>query len=333
MFIVLEGADASGKSSIAAAVKAQLKRDFPGRKIHEFHKGRPEELSRRWVLHEYAVNIESVDWSTELAVADRWHWGERTYAAIKRPDTNVDGYGLLGIAGWRWVELFMASRGIAQFWVYQPLEVIKRRLLTRGDDFVQTDEIAQILDLYIHTQGRVHSLEARIEVPEGETYIAGVASAIIAAAMQREESVAHLSKFPEYIGPPRPRVLLVGDRRRNPTETILPFMPVNANSGDYIMGALPEVLWREVGVINSDDFHGGRLDALLDALHRPRMIVLGRLAERHVRERTPCTHEYVTLPHPQYVRRFHHSDRSMYGEAIKSYSYGTDERYKNWILP
>lgn len=333
MFIVLEGTDASGKSSIAAAVKEQLRRDFPGSLIHEFHKGRPEELTRRWVLHEYAVDIENVNWSAELAVADRWHWGECTYAKIKRPDTNADGYGLLGKAGWRWVELFMASRGMAQFWVYQPLDVIKRRIVSRGDDFVNVDEMAEILALYKSTQAKTYSIEAKIEVPDGERYVKSVASAIITAAMRREDEVKKLSLFPEYIGSPRPRVLIVGDKRKDPTETILPFMPVGGNSGNYLLKSLPESLWRSVGIINSDDFHGERLDLLLAALNHPKMVVLGRLAEKHVQNKTSCTREYVVLPHPQYVRRFHHSDRDLYGEAIKSYAYGTDERYVSWILP
>lgn len=333
MFIVLEGTDASGKSSIAAAIKEQLRQDFPGRHIHEFHKGRPEELTRRWVLHEYAVDIEDADWTNELAVADRWHWGECTYAALKRPDTNSDGYGLLGVSGWRWVELFMASRGIAQFWVYQPLDVIEKRIVSRGDDFVDVKEMSQILELYELTQKETHSIQAKIQVPEGKKYVKGVASAVITAAMQKEEEVMNLTKFPEYIGPAKPRLLLIGDRRKDPTETILPFMPVNGNSGDFLMRALPSELWRDVGVINSNDFSGERLDLLLEALGRPRIVILGRLAEKHVKNNALCTQEYAVLPHPQYVRRFHHSDIDLYGEAISSFARGTDERYKNWILP
>lgn len=333
MFIVLEGTDASGKSSIAAAVKEQLRAQSPASRIHEFHKGRPEALTRRWVLHEYAVDIESTDWTKELAVADRWHWGECTYAKLKRPQTNTDGYGLLGIAGWRWVELFMASRGMAQFWVYQPLDVIKKRILSRGDDFVDAEEMEEILSLYESTQAKTHSIQAKIEVPDGEKYVKSVASAIITAAAERADEVARITAFPEYIGPARPRVLLIGDKRKDPTETILPFMPVGGNSGDYLLNALPEPLWRDVGIINSEDFSGERLDLLLEALNWPKIIVLGRLADRHVRTKALCTQEYVVLPHPQYVRRFHHADKKLYGEAMQSYAYGTDERYVNWILP
>lgn len=333
MFIVLEGTDASGKSSIAAAVKEQLERDFPGRTIHEFHKGRPEELTRRWVLHEYAVDIEGIDWSTELAVADRWHWGEVTYAPFKRPHTDTDGFGLLGRAGWRWVELFMASRGMTQFWVYQPLDVLQLRLATRGDDFVSIAELSEILGRYEKAQKETYLTEAKIEVPYGHQYIKSVAAAIITAAAQREEEAKKLTAFPQYIGAPHPRVLLVGDRRKDPTETILPFMPVNGNSGDYIMSALPESLWRSVGIINANDFVGDELDLLLEVLGRPKMIVLGRLAEKHIQRNTTHSGEYVVFPHPQYVRRFHHPDRQDYGDAMRSYAYGIDERFTNWILP
>lgn len=333
MFIVLEGSDASGKSTIAAAVKSQLERDFPGKKIHEFHKGRPEELTRRWVLNEYAVSVEKTDWTAEISIADRWHWGEVTYAPLKRPDTNKDGFGLLGRAGWRWVELFMASRGMTQFWVYQPSDVVKTRLGTRGDDFVSAHEIDEIIDLYSRASDAAYLIEAKVQVPDGHRYVDGVASAIISKAKERAGEAAVLSEFPEYIGPPHPRILLVGDRQNTPGETILPFLPVNGNSGEYLLSCLPELLWRSVGIINAQDFRGERINRLLGTLGKPRIAVLGRLAEHEMMKSGVDKNNYVVFPHPQYVRRFHHSDNREYGMAIQSYAYSLNERYMNWILP
>jgi len=334
MFIVLEGADASGKSTLAAEIIEQLHATNPGQEIDVFHKGKPEELTRRWALHEYAVNIETEDWSRRIAVSDRWHWGEVTYAPIKRPETCNDEFGLLGIAGWRWVELFLESRGVTQYWVYQPLEVITERINRRGDDFVDAHELAGILERYEFGYNHAYNVELKVTVPEGEKYVKAAASIIIDAAEKKAKAAQALSKFPEYIGPRWPTALLIGDRRNDPNETILPFMPISGNSGDYLLSSLPAAAWRSCGIINSDDFHGAVLNELLGVLGHPKVIVLGRLAEKRVR---PYLDEdaYVVLPHPQYVRRFHHQDRYEYGKAITSfaYNYAKDERYTQWILP
>jgi len=333
MFIVLEGADASGKSTLAEEIKSQLKRANPGAHVEEFHKGRPDELTRRWALHEYAVDVEHIDWTSRFAVSDRWHWGEVTYAPIKRPETCKDEYGLLGIAGWRWVELFLESRGVAQFWIYQPLDVITERINSRGDDFVDAHELAGILDRYEFGYHNAYNVELKVTVPNGLNYVKYTADAIINAAIKKSKAAEPLSRFPTYIGPRYPTALLIGDKRNDPTETILPFMPINGNSGDYLLSSLPSTGWRSCGIINSDDFSEDSLTDLLDVLGQPKIVALGRLAEKKIRQCGLNDDRYVVLPHPQYVRRFHHQDRFEYGNAILSFVYNRDERYTHWILP
>jgi hypothetical protein len=116
MFIIVEGTDASGKTTLVNEIQKQLETLFPRKSIEFYHKSKPEQMTRRWVLEDYVTSIETGDWQNRIAVADRWHWGEVTYAPLKRPESSTDGYGLLGVAGWRWVELFLRSRGVAQFW-------------------------------------------------------------------------------------------------------------------------------------------------------------------------------------------------------------------------
>jgi len=110
MLIVIEGTDASGKTTLVSEIQKQLNDLFPNN-VEFFHKSKPEEMTRRWVLKDYVTSVENFDWTKKIAVADRWHWGEVTYAPLKRPESSSDGYGLLGVAGWRWVELFLSSRG------------------------------------------------------------------------------------------------------------------------------------------------------------------------------------------------------------------------------
>ena len=207
MFIVLEGTDASGKTSLTEAVKAELETRFSGKNIEVFHKGKPLELTRRWVFQDYVLLLEHANTFELVCLSDRWHWGEITYAPKFRPDTNKDGYGLLGQGGWRWVELFMASRGIAQFWLYQPLEVIQQRLELRGDDFVDTSDLAEILSQY-HIARRASIGTAMLTPkPDSLDVLPELAKMIVDAAQEVADTAAPLQFFPTYIGVPKPKAM------------------------------------------------------------------------------------------------------------------------------
>ena len=336
MFIVVEGTDASGKTSLISAVENEVKKRYPERNITMSHKGRPLEEDRRWVLKEYVTSCENIDFSSETIISDRWHWGEITYAALKRPHTNLDGYGLLGKTGWRWTELFMLSRGVAEFWLYQPLDVIKSRLGSRGDDFVKVSELSMILDKYELAATLSASLTETLEPkPDSLDDIDDLARYVVDTAEKNLYGTRNIQRYKSYIGSPDPDVLLVGDRRnileRHGEETKLPFMPVDGNSGEFLLSALPSEFWRNVGIVNANDVEFNLSDLWMD-LGKPRIVVLGRLAERSIMRTEINPIHYDVLPHPQYVRRFHHKDRELYGQAIERSAYNNLEKDSPWIL-
>ena len=335
MFIVIEGTDASGKTSLIEAVYQEMQQRLPGAQIKTFHKGKPEELTRRWVLNDYVNSIEHINWFRAAGLSDRWHWGEITYAPKYRPATNNDGYGLLGKAGWRWTELFLRSRGVAQFWLYQPLEVIEARLSTRGDEFVEVQDLREILAQY-EIANKVSMNERVQPEPDSISEIPALARYIVDRAELIADDAAHLEMFPYYIGGPRPKVLLVGDKhnatKRYGKETDLAFMPVDGNSAEYLLEALPEDLWRDVGIININDGDNKQsFNALWTMLGFPKIIVLGRLAEKTLSSIPVDEHYYSVLPHPQFVRRFANKRQEEYGEAIARLA-TTDTKEDKWIL-
>jgi gluconate kinase len=337
MFIVIEGTDASGKSTLVSEVQKQLAEKFPKKEIEFYHKSKPDEMTRRWVLQDYVTSIENIDWSKRIAVADRWHWGEVTYAAVKRPETGTgDGYGLLGKAGWRWTELFLQSRGVAQFWLYQPLDVITRRLNARGDDYIKANELEQILGLYEVAAAMSAGLAGRL-TPSADSLdsIGHLATHIINRADSIQDDTQELARFPEYIGPRFPRVLLVGDTRnitkKYGEETILPFMPVDGNSGEYLLTALESDKWKTMGIVNVNDMSSERFEDLWCTLRRPPVLALGRLAERGIRHANIPDYLYTVTSHPQHVRRFFNSQKEEYGKAITRLA-TTKDRGDKWIL-
>jgi len=332
MFIVVEGPDGSGKSSLVEELVKQSSAKYPEREIVHFHMGRPEEESREWCLRTWVGSIEKINHhDSKVVISDRWHWGEVTYAPLKRPHTCKDEYGLLGIAGWRFVELALLSRAAVQFVVKQPPHVLAERIGVRGDEFVKEDELAKICELYdlgIQQAARVEIVSppanSRDQIPD-------VVDWMLRTALYRERETEVLPMFPEYIGPAKPSALLVGDRRNGEDYTTLPFYPINGNSGEYLLSNLPSPYWKNIGVINGSEICGGRLHLLWQALGNPRVVALGRLAEKSIKKDSIPADKVSVLPHPQYVRRFHHKDAAEYGQAIKRLSIATNQEDR-WIL-
>jgi hypothetical protein len=339
MFVIIEGPDAAGKSSMLDALKRAITKIPGALPINSFHKGRPLEESRRWALNEYVISIDDLATSGATIVADRWHWGEVTYAPLKRPHTNLDGYGLLGVAGWRWVELFLMSRGATTWVMTQPLDVLEVRLRRRGDDFVEVDELAAIVERYDFGVSVAPSVVERLQPGDsGLSALRGMANAVVDRAMQVQKKTAPLRRdFPEYIGSTRPIALLLGDRRNITSEygeeTRLPFMPVNGNSGDFLLSALPDSFWPRAGIVNANDVKDPvRLYELWDTLGRPPVIALGREAER-VAKLTEFTNLVGTVAHPQYMRRFHFDEKMHYGRTIEQLARGHNAvGSAQWIL-
>lgn len=321
MFIAIEGCDGSGKSSLVDAIETEILRCRPGvQEIVRHHKGRPPEETRRCLLYEYAISLEFTDLQNEIHLADRWHWGERTYAPLKRPHTNKDGYGLLGLAGWRWVELFMQSRGMAQFLLYQKLDVITARVGSRGDDFVDVAELETIYNAYKDTANVAILAETVMPGDAPLSQLSEFATHIIDVAKAASQRAAALQKFPTYIGAVKPKVLLVGDKRNITEEhgedTALPFLPVNGNSGEYLLSALPDSLWKHVGIVNGQEIAPRELTELHRVLGSPPIAALGRSAESALLKTTIHVDDYTVIPHPQYVRRFHSKEKESYAQAI-----------------
>lgn len=334
MFIIVEGPDGSGKSCLVDAILKQAEAVHPDREIVYYHMGKPEEESRLWVLNQWAASVEMVDWTDGyVVVADRWHWGEVTYAPIKRPHTCQDEYGLLGVGGWRLVELMLLSRGAVQFVLMQPPDVLARRVGARGDDFVNVDELERIHSLYMSGIEKAARVEMLTPNPDNMSAIPDLAVRVLEIAREREHAARSIAQFPMYIGSPRPRVLLVGDRRNDPNGPILPFYPAKGNSGDYLLSNLPDPFWKTVGVVNGTELCDSQLAMLWTVLGEPRVVALGRMAEKSLSGLRGIPRSYINVvPHPQYVRRFHHHDGQEYGRAVERLSNKQQEKTDRWIL-
>lgn len=316
MLIIVEGPDGAGKSTftreIAHALMTPDEGDPP--QVDVLHRGRSKLPLRRQALRDYVLSIEDYVPGTRHIVCDRWHFGEMTYAPIYRPATNRDGYGLLGMSGWRWVEMFLTSRGAITIRASVPVETLIERVTARGDDYVSADDLRTINSLYDHAFDVSTSYIGDVSL-DGDT--ADAVAHLIEQGRVYESSVKQLRDFPTYVGVPFPDALLVGDER-NVTkhygeETRLPFMPVDGNSGEFLLESLEDDVWRRVGLVNGNE-PGVDLPRLWEALKKPRIVALGINAADAI---TAAGLDISTrVPHPQYVRRFKRALADTYRDAL-----------------
>jgi len=321
-WIIVEGPTCSGKTTLYNEIDRRFGES--GGEINRIHMGRPDELTRGWVLERYVTGWEASD--ADHVLADRWHWGEATYAPLYRPETNTDGFGLLGKAGWRWTEMFLASRGACVALLSADNDTLAERLKDRGDDHVQNlDELFQVSSLYNHarresnTVAGVFDTSGEVDADAYATFI----QTVLDEAQTRSERAADLnSRFPRYIGSQSPGVLLVGDERnigRRGELTQLPFMPIDGNSGEYLLNALPDMFWRTCGIINGNE--DTDLAALVEALDNPRIVALGNNAQQALADAKIVAPK---VPHPQHTRRFQHDRQKEYGQAMVAAANGEE---------
>lgn len=307
MLIIIEGPDGSGKSTLARDVATCLEARYPGHKVELLHAGPP----RHHPLDEYLRSLSAYrPGEDHHIVLDRWHIGERVYPYTRGRPTLLDE------PAWWSIDRYLRRLGAFVIMCDPGRDAVAQTLRTRGDDD-HLRELDRVLRLFTDAYEACHLLmhEYHWSHHQPDMFIDA------AAAFEREAT--RLNSFVTYLGHPRPTGLLLGDVRHELSRPGVvignlldpAFLPFRGTSGHYLLGALedalPDYRWH-IGIANACDVDDP-VD-LWDALGRPPTVALGRNAQRRLRG-TPINP--VTVPHPQYVRRFHHRQRAAYGNLIK----------------
>jgi thymidylate kinase len=312
LFIILEGIDGGGKSTVAEKLVAAL--EERGYEVDLLHRGVPE----RNVLEEYQLDVEDYRPGGRRAiVADRWHWGDIVYGELYRGSSYLGGPEG---GGFRYVELFLKSRGAVSVLVQNEPDEILRRLQERGEDYLQLKDIDHVLARYRQVASSSPTHVVTTDAPEVDW--------LMKYAEFWSTAAKDLAPFPTYIGSRTPRVLLVADRRSDPDGPSMTAMrpsPTMHGSGAYLLEALPRALWGEVGICNGNEEED--LHALLDVLAGPPVVALGHEASKALRKAGIT--EFAAVPHPAKVNRFHHDEKIGYGQLIKDII-GSDRKEYSW---
>lgn len=295
--IVLEGPDLAGKTTLAtefASHGSHLKRVLK--------QGPPSgDIITRYLkpIEELQVG-EPFGTDHDVLILDRWHVGELVYGPMLRGKSQLTQQQA------NYVDMVLQAFGCLFLHIDAPDRILEDRYDIRGDSLVKRDQVLQVAEWYrAWMSHRTHWVTHVIGGPRDWSF-----SPLFAAPLAGQ-----------YIGPRKPRVLLLGDERAS-DEFIFPFVPRRATSGHWLMGALSaaNVDHMQVGIINACEVESNALFTQWDALGKPPVIALGRNAQKawavvdhYMDSRTSTTH----LNHPQYERRFHYTQMQRYGQVIK----------------
>jgi hypothetical protein len=222
------------------------------------------------------------------------------------------------------VELLLRARGALLVHVTADARTLRGRLETELEHGADQYLIGRQLSTIDEVRQAFHDAVAASTLPSTTVVVTNddpddLARSLVGRAAALEHDVAALRDFVTYVGPPRPRLLLLGDVRgpRNLSQRAPAFVPLGGTSGAYLLDALaraavgrPDLL-TQVGIANACDVDHVR--SLLLALGQPAVVSLGRNAadELHTLH-VP----HVELPHPQWVRRFWHRRQLAYGRQV-----------------
>lgn len=249
MWIIFEGADGAGKSTLTEAVAGRLRETLlPVTTSHLGPPAKPGTALAECLAAPYA------DYTVGQGhlVSDRWSWGCPVYGPIYRPDDNVDGYGDFGIGGFRYAELFAVSRGAYIVLVDGVPAELRRRLEERGDDYVDLDDLETIVLAYRNLV--VESKAVGTVVPPGleMTQVEDTAGEIILEASARERAADLLSSWPHYVGSSSPKHVF----HANVQEAV----DILSNMDDG---------WRDVGFVDAAKTSTRQRARLIEALGKP----------------------------------------------------------------
>jgi hypothetical protein len=318
VLIILEGPDCARKTTLAHDIVTRLAVIDPTSRIELFHRGPPT----RHPLDEYVTPL--LDYRPDTGrhiVCDRWHWGEMVYPTVLNRKTKMDA------PVFQYIEMFLQSRGAVTTLMCPPLEELEACVVRRGDGLISVNQLPELRHMFIHTRDFSTTGDFVSHRPTPDSVIANAQSA--------ERRAAGLNSFVTPVGHPSPEFIIFGDVRgcsgvdcqhRIAHSTLGPaFMPYNGTSGHYLLSALDTPLGMMFGIMfaNACDVDDVRK---LNVDRRCKIIALGKNAHRRLDE---LNIRHAAVPHPQYVRRFHHLAAPLYGQLIRELI-GTERDETGW---
>ncbi len=320
MLIIIEGPDGAGKTTLAREiVSASRKANL---RVRELHRGAPSSSN---LVREYSLDLRDYAPARDLIICDRWHMGERVYGTLLR------GRSLMSQGTWWWLEMFLAARGAVEIVLAPPLSTLQQRIKERE---AETGELEPpVIHETLEAAREMFLALAQTDTPltrcvsSADVEPAELAARAVALA-QREaaralRAVTSRGTLGSLIGSPTPTTLALGDTYGTSGERAEnegAFAPSTGSCGTFLcrqLAAQPVSALRvlhQLAIANSDNV--ARTTELLTQLQPHKVIALGARARERILAAGWWQYSLVTLPHPQYIRRFSHETGLSYAQEL-----------------
>ena len=312
MLIIVEGSDGAGKSTLVRRIETYLRETDPHSTIDIQHFGPPKSHP----LKEYESPLFRYRPSTgRHVICDRHFVGEWVYPNIFGRMTLADD------AMWHHILAFLTSRGAVITHVDPSDDVITKRIVRRGDMMISPEQTL----IAAHRFREVLSTITTIPVVR---YVSGSPTAfqtLLDQAQQQEHDMSDLNGLVTYIGPRHPTYLLLGDVRHHLRDGVThpyalwdmspPFSPYRGTSGHFLFSHIPADIMPLCGFANACDVDNVKI--MRRVLGNPITVAMGQRANKALYRTYGGDWSGNMIPHPQYIRRFHHSRGEDYGIFIE----------------
>lgn len=285
---------------------------YPNDNVSVLRKGPPTTHP----LDEYVVPLldytpQDSGQSSQHIICDRWHVGERVYPQLWNRQTRMDD------EVWRYVEMFLMSRGALSIRMVRNIDDHKRCLDVRGDGHgVTSSQLDHLIASYTsaYHQSMMHwtavtSLANQYNV-----------SYAVMAGRYNERIASITNGITTYVGAPDATIMLIGDVRgdvlgddHKSMRNFPAFGPYPATSGHFLLKSLiaADADFSDIAFMNACDVDDPHYAVHL--LGPTSVVALGRNAARRLDK---LKIDHGTVQHPQFVRRFHSKRYVEYGAAI-----------------
>ena len=299
MIIVLEGADGTGKTTLAKRLCDRLNASY-------IHMSVPDPINKPFDY--WWSRIEPIlARGSKALVIDRLLWSEEVYGSLFRGGSALTDLDRWQLEGW------LLAQGAVIVRCRPPLEVVLKNTQrdAGGLHHGQAEAVYRGFNAPWQTPLPVVNFDFTREPIDG--FVRDVTELVRGRAVL---DFAH-----EGIGAARPEIVLVADRHNTCNERCFSPFVLRCPAGDYLRRALAlaGLTLSQYQVINGWRLAGAggyQVNDSVLALRSPgrHFIALGREAERALR--LSGISDFGFAYHPQHAKRFHYRDLSKYAATL-----------------
>lgn len=296
MLIIIEGADKTGKTTLARRIEKELGYEY-------VHFGPPgKDPAKEYA--EFLINLKTP------VVCDRFYYGELVYGPLLRQGSVITSLQQTTI------ERLLRLRGAILVHARTPLDIVRHRLRIMGDDMITAKQNEEAYRRFESVLWYSTLPKYKFEGVDENSCIDFINLIRVKIRLQLDSARKSINIATGVGTAYGPEAVLVGDTlNKNTTWLGLPFDggPCSMYLNDCIKQSFVED--SDIYFVNSDTLTQDEATYL----NYPwtKFVALGAKASKRL---TRLGIEHKSIPHPQYWRRFHSKEQERYISMLEGAS-------------